>query len=269
LTADPSLTVLIVPEGPVDTAKIARNWHPFSFLVGSPRRPFPQEINTLVARTDSEIVVIASSRIRPRDGWIGALIPHVMRSDIGMVSGKIVYCDNTLYSCGLVLGVGGAAARWHHGWPASFPGFCGWMALDHEVSAVPWRFFAIRRELFLESGLMETKFQSNGFDIDLALRISSKFHVRHLIVPTARAALETDQHRRPFEDWSVDDLALLWETWGPELRKGDPYLNPHYTFYKEGLWLSDEPEMRLRARGYFSAYDRLTAGLLRRRLQTR
>lgn len=263
LPKDFSIGVVIVPDGPVDECEIRGRWRDCTCWIGDANERVPETINSFIESMDKEIAIVASSRIQPVPGWLEAMVPHLLRRDIGLVSGKIVHdSDETLYSCGLVLGVAGAAVRWQHGWPAADPGFCGWMAVDHEVSAVPWPFFGIRRDLFLTCGKLDTDFQSTGFDIDLALRLRKQFDLRHLVVPTAKMRIHKKNTHRSIEDWSLADLTLLWSRWGAALRQGDPYLNPNYTYYKEGIWLSDEAEMMLRHRGCFTAYDKHTAASL-------
>jgi hypothetical protein len=110
-------------------------------------------------------------------------MPNLLRSEIGLVGGKLTHSDGRLYAAGLVLGIAGAVGRWHHGWDASLPGHGGWLSATHEVSALPWQFLAVRRDVFLDQGGFDSAFAQSGFDVDLALRLQSRLNLRHLCLP--------------------------------------------------------------------------------------
>lgn len=137
---------------------------------------------------------------------------------------------------GLILGVAGGSGRWHHGCNSSDRGYGGWMMIDHEVSAMPWQFMGIRNSLFADMGGFSEGFRANGFDIDLALRMTEKAGVRHLCICGAEAVLNSSASGYGLETWNEADLALLWQKWGGVIRRGDPYYNPNMTLYNEGVF---------------------------------
>jgi len=257
-----SVSVLIIPDGSSDINEASGYWKDCHCLTGQYDTPVAKQVNELVQKAEGDILIIASSEIRPMDGWKEAIVPHILRDDIGLVTGKISYHDKKLFSCGLTLAAASVSGRWHHRWPSSDAGFGGWLAVDHEVSAVPWQFMGIRRSLFLENGLFDTGFRFKGFEIDLALRLSSQLKLRHLAIPCARVTFVKGYPKDTFDKWDANDLTLLWTRWGLNLSKGDPYLNPNFSLLNEDVRMIDKKENDLRLRGCFTAYDAYTAHLL-------
>jgi len=260
-----SVAVLIIPEGPSDINEAAGYWKGCHCLLGQYDMLVAKQVNELAKEAEEDILIIVSSEIRPENGWKEAIVPHIIRDDIGLVTGKISYHDQRLYSCGLTLASASALGPWHHGWPSTDAGIGGWVALDHEVSAVPWQFMGIRKSLFLETGLFDTAFRFKGFDVDLALRLTSQLKLRHLAIPCAKVTLAHGYPKDSFHKWDVNDLALLWTRWGSYLRKGDPYLNPNFSLLDENVRITDKKEIDFRLRGCIGAYDSYTADLLCRR----
>lgn len=223
-----SITVLIVSEGGVDPGENASLWanHPCGF--GDPGLAIPEQINKMARDAQGDILIVVSSAIRPKQGWEQALVPHILRQEIGLVTGKITYDDDTLFSCGLVLGMGGASGSWHHRWPAKQPGLAGWLAVDHEVSAVPWQFMGVRRKLFSEAGGVNTAYRQNGFVEDLALQLTLRLKLRHLAIPSAEVCLAQD-YPNDTNAWHEADRRLFRSAWEKYLCQGDPFLNPNYS----------------------------------------
>jgi hypothetical protein len=259
-----SISVLIVPDGPSDINEASSHWEYCQCLIGQDDTTVAEQVNEMARKAEGEVLIIASSEIRPTYRWKESVVPHIIREDIGLVTGKISYHDQKLYSCGLTLAVGTAAERWHHGWPSSDAGYGGWLAMDHEVSAVPWRFMGIRKSLLLESGLFDTAFKFKGFDVDLALRLTSQLKLRHLAIPGTKVSF-VQGYQDSFDKWDENDLTLLWTRWGLILRKGDPYLNPNFSIFNEDVRILNKEENDLRLRGFFGAYDGCTAKLLFKR----
>ena len=266
----PTASVLLLREGPTSDHELRTIWNGCECLL-APAGPEPaaQKLNALAERASGQVLVVASSEVRPRDNWREVLLPHVLRPEIGLVGGKLAYHDNRVYAAGLVLGIAGAVGRWHHGGSASEPGHAGWLSVTHEVSALPWQFLAVRRELFLAEGGFDRAFNERGFDADLALRLNDRLHLRHLCVPSTGASFAPGYPETPIEAWSLRDLTLFWERWGHVVRRGDPYVNVNFSLASEHPYLLSAQENTWRARGELMAYDRPTVERLARRFPGR
>lgn len=249
------VTIIIVDDPENHFINMHQEWTDCEYLRVAHDPNWIVGLNAAAHRAKGEFLLFASSAIFPDSTWRHGILPHLERSGIGLVSGKIVYHDNRLHNCGHVLGIAGAAGRWHHQCNAADPGYGGWMSVPHEVSAVSWRFMGVQKHRFLDMGGFDPSFSANGFDIDLGLRLTHEKGLYHLVIPDVIARLCEGFPENELEKWSIHDFARLWQRWGSIIRQGDPYLNPNFSLLDEGVHLINFIENDLRASGCFSAYD--------------
>lgn len=199
-------------------------------------------LNKLAMEAKGEILVFADENLYPVSDWQKHLLAHLKRKQIGLVTGKLVYPDNMLHSCGLAGGIAGAFGRWHHHCYAGDAGYGGWMNLDHEVWSVPRQFMAIDKTQFLQSGMFNEGFVEKGYEIDLCLRLHSTKRCRHLAIPGCKLMFNENYPVEPFEKWYWEDFCLLWKLWGDRILEGDPYINANISLQDEGIRFMDSEE---------------------------
>lgn len=209
-----TISVLRVADSQSSSGDAVSDWEGCQCLRIGRSANWITDINAAAREAKGEWLIIASAAMAPDSTWKRGILPHLERSEIGLVSGKIVYYDNRLHHCGLVLGTAGTAGRWHHGCNAADPGYGGWMSVPHEVSAVSWRFMGVQRARFLDMGGFDATFASQGFDIDLSLRLTHEKGLRHLVIPDVSARLPEGFIEVDLEGWSLPDLEYLWRRWG-------------------------------------------------------
>ncbi|WP_027360025.1 glycosyltransferase family 2 protein [Desulforegula conservatrix] len=216
----------------------------------SKKLPLAEALNKAAEKAAGDILVFADASLSPSSGWADIIAPQVCRNDVGVVTGKIVYSDGSLCSCGLSLGIndgsGGLFGSWHKGMDASGPGYGGWVSLDHEILAASCKFMAVRKDLFFENGGFDLEFSVSGFDIDLCLRLWKQNGLRNLALP---GCIVTFEQNLSMDEESKKDHGLLAKKWGYVLRAGDPYLNPNYSRRGKGIRMAGFAEMA--ARGSF------------------
>ncbi|MCJ2060944.1 glycosyltransferase family 2 protein [Methylobacterium sp. J-048] len=162
-------------------------------------------------------------------GWLGELVRHAVRPEIGAVGAKLLYPDRTIQHGGIVLGIGGVAGHSHLGVPDADPGYFCRMVIAHEVSAVTGACLAMRAEVFDAVGGFDAEALKVAFnDVDLCLKIRRAGY-RIVWTPFAklihhesksRGAEDTPEKRKRFEG----EVLTMLDRWGPELR-ADPYYN--------------------------------------------
>lgn len=242
-------------------------WEPHEVIqIASGELATAAALNAAVSHASGDIVVIASTGVQPQPGWEDWLLPPLFRDEIGIVGGRLEYADGTLYAAGLVLGMAGAAGRWHHGCSADIPGYGGWVGLDHEVSALPRQLLALKRERLLATGGLDADYVEAGYELDLALRLTHQNGLRHWVINAARFTLAAEYPRHALQPWREADLARLWTHWGEVLRRGDPYVSPNLSMLTEDVHFLSPEEHELRLRGCLMAYDGPSARLLGQRL---
>lgn len=221
----------------------------------------PIRLNNLIHKTDADIVIFADAQLIPEPDCIDELLRHCILNKNGLVTGKLAYNDGALHSCGLTLGIRGCAGRWHYACGANDLGYGGWMAINHEVSAVPWQLMAVKKSLFLQAGLFDGQYIGHGFDVHLALKLSNEYSVNHLTIANAKAVFPYPCPQCP-EFWNEQDFIHLWSHWQKILNQVDPYFNSNFSVFDEAITFSNHVEQHLKRFGLFNAYDKLTFKLL-------
>lgn len=205
--------------------------------------------NELAQTAKSEILVFADSSAVPSHLWLDVILPHLLRDDVAVVTGKMIFADGRLFSCGISLGMndgsGFPAGSWHQGLDSSTPGYGGWMSLDHEIQAASFRFMAVRRSLFISNGGFDEAFITSGFDMDFCLRVSEKGGLRHLCLPACVVTLNCEKALTD-NDYNDNDARILENRWLKKHACGDPFVNPNYSRIGTSVKIAGFAEMAAR-----------------------
>lgn len=110
--------------------------------------------------------------------WIGQLLNHALRPEVGCVGAKLVNGERSIIHAGYVLGLGGAAGLPYKGMPGQAGGYMQRLEVDQNCTAVSSHCLMVRKELFLEAQGFDLQF-AGWADIDLCLRLreSGYLHV--------------------------------------------------------------------------------------------
>ncbi len=221
----------------------------------------PIRLNTLAQKSKGDILIFVDGQLQLEADCIEQLLAHCLRKDVGLVTGKLSYSDGKLHSCGLILGIKGSAGRWHYACNANDLGYGGWMAINHEVSAVPWQLMAVKKQLFMQAGLFDNNYIDHGFDIQLALQLTEQYSANHLSIALAKA---TYPFPCPLQNdcWQEQDFMRLWSHWKAMLNQDDPFYSPQFSIYDESISFLNGIERYFKRLGVFNAYDQLSIKLV-------
>ncbi len=161
--------------------------------------------------------------------WLGAMVEHAQRREVGAVGGLLLFPDDTIQHAGVILGIGGVASHSHMWMRKELMGYFGRPHLIHNLSAVTAACMLMRREVFEEVGGFDEENLPVAFnDVDLCLRIRERGYwivytpyaelYHHESVSRGRDDVYSDRFRKEIE--------LMRERWGPQLDK-DPFYNPN------------------------------------------
>jgi GT2 family glycosyltransferase len=177
-------------------------------------------INNAAAReARGQVIVLLNNDIDViHPEWLRELVSQAMRPDVGAVGAKLLYGDGQVQHGGIVLAPGPNAAHMHRLVPRFDPGYEGWLAVAHGVTAVTAACLAMRRSVYQEVGGMDEEHFAVAFnDVDLCLRLGERgyrvvwtpfaelFHLESKSRGTADTEEKSAQERR-----EIDRLSRLW-----------------------------------------------------------
>jgi glycosyltransferase involved in cell wall biosynthesis len=174
--------------------------------------------------------------------WLGEMVSHAVRPDIGCVGAKLYYPNDTIQHAGVICGLGGIANHSHRHFPKDAPGYFGRLWLIHNLSAVTAAVLLVRKAVFDEVGGLDQAGLPVAFnDVDLCLKVKEAGY-RNLWTPFAelyhhesvsRGSDEAPEKRERF----LGECAVMYARWEKELAN-DPYYNPNLTRQREDFSLS-------------------------------
>jgi GT2 family glycosyltransferase len=180
-------------------------------------------------------------------GWLGEMVSHALRPEIGAVGARLLYPDRTVQHGGILLGVGGIAGHAHKLSPERDPGYLLRAQIAQDMSAVTAACLAIRRQTYLAVGGFDETLAVAFNDVDFCLRVGET-GLRNLWTPFAtlihhesrtRGAEDTAPKRARFHQ----EIRRMHARWG-HLLQNDPAYNPNLTLESEDFALAWPPRVR-------------------------
>ena len=207
------------------TVRLLHYPHPFNFSAIN---------NFAVAHARGQVLALLNNDLEVIDpGWLGEMVSHAVRPEIGAVGACLWYPDDRLQHGGVVLGLGGVAGHAMKMLPRGAKGYNARAVLVQNYSAVTAACMLVRRGVFDEVGGFDADNLPIAFnDVDLCLRIREKGY-RNLWTPYAqlyhhesasRGAEDTPDKQARFEK----EINYMRQRWGQLLRR-DPAYNPNLT----------------------------------------
>ncbi|MES9992465.1 MAG: glycosyltransferase [Candidatus Thiodiazotropha sp.] len=165
--------------------------------------------------------------------WLGEMVSHALRPEIGAVGAKLWYPDGRLQHGGVVLGLGGVAGHAMKYSVNTEKGYMGRSVLIQNYTAVTAACMLLRRDVFDAVSGFDSENLAVAFnDVDLCIRIYQSGYY-NLWTPYAemyhhesasRGAEDTPEKQRRF----TLEAEYMLEKYGPLLER-DPAYNPNLT----------------------------------------
>lgn len=203
--------------------RILRYPHPFNYSA----------INNFAAsQARGDYLVLLNNDTAVIDGdWLGALLHHARRPEVGVVGAKLLFPDGTIQHAGVVLGLRGVADHPFFGDPMQSNGYLHRLQVDQNYSAVTAACLMISTELYRQVGGMdETSLEVCFNDVDLCLKVGQ---AGRLIVWTPYAVL---MHESNVSQNKVDmtrleakrerfkrEQSVMYQRWLPQLANDSAY----------------------------------------------
>jgi len=167
----------------------------------------------------SELLVFLNDDVTPlRPEWLDVMAAHLLRPEIGVVGGRLLYPSGAIQHAGLVLGIQDGVG--HPGRGAYRADLMYYLERPRDVSAVTGACLGIRRNVFQEAGGFDLSFPVNYNDVDLCLKVASSGY-RIVVDPRIELTHREGGTRRG--GTTLEERQHFRERWGDLLVKGDPY----------------------------------------------
>lgn len=158
------------------------------------------------------------------------------REDVGAVGAKLLYEDDTVQHCGVVVGYHGYATAAFSLIDKNDFGYMGRPRVSWDVSAVTAACLMTKREIFDEVGGFDEDFKVACNDVDLCLKIRSLnkwivedvFSVWYHYESKSRGLEDTPEKQARFQS----EIARFQKKWPEILKNGDPFHNPNFDLDK-------------------------------------
>lgn len=219
-------------------ARVLRWDHPFNYSAIN-NFAAAQARGSVLGLVNNDIEVISPD-------WLGEMVRHALRPDIGCVGAKLYYPDDTVQHAGVVLGVGGVANHALRGAARSAPGYFGRLWTVYNPSAVTGAVLVVRKAVFDAVGGLDAAGLPVAFnDVDLCLKAMAA-GFRSLWTPHAelyhhesvsRGTDTTPEKRARF----LGEVAVMQARWSHWLLD-DPHYNPNLTRLREDYGLASATE---------------------------
>jgi GT2 family glycosyltransferase len=165
--------------------------------------------------------------------WLGEMVSHALRPEIGAVGAKLWYPNDTIQHAGVGLGLGsdGVAGHLNHLLPKSNNGYFGKASLIQNLSAVTAACLVVRKAVFDQvGGLNEIDLAVAFNDVDLCIRIRDAGY-RNLYTPYAElyhheSASRGSDHDSAIHERFQKECDYMKNTYGAALQN-DPYYSPN------------------------------------------
>lgn len=168
------------------------------------------------------------------ESWLEEMLMFAQRKDVGAVGAKLYYPDDTIQHAGVGLGILTLAGHLFAGFSRYNLGYMGRLAYAQDLSGVTAACMLMKKSVYEEVGGLDPQIKVAFNDVDLCMKIRK---AGYLIVFTPFAELyhyesksrgndaDPESHKR-----FASEVHLFQKRWKKELRAGDPYLNPNFSY---------------------------------------
>lgn len=168
--------------------------------------------------------------------WIEIMLSSCERPEVGIVGAKLLYPDNTIQHCGVIIGLGGIAGHAFSCMDGNIPGYFGRAVVQQNLSAVTAACLMVKRSVYEEVNGLEEQLQVAFNDVDFCLKVRKAGYLvvldpnakLHHYESKSRGAEDTPEKQARFNS----EVKYMAEHWKEILSSGDPYYNPNLTLIR-------------------------------------
>lgn len=175
---------------------------------------------------NNDIEVISSD-------WINRMLSYCQDESVGAVGAKLLYPDDTIQHCGIVIGVGGFGGHILTNEGAEEVGYFGRLRVQQELSAVTAACMMVDAKVFDEIEGFDEDFAVALNDVDLCLKIRQLG--KKIILDPNVTMYHYESKSRGYEESKEQiirfkrEIKRFRDKWSKVIEEGDPYYSPNLT----------------------------------------
>jgi GT2 family glycosyltransferase len=252
-TAWQNLEVIIIDNGSVDAATLSY----IEAVASDPRvrvfrRPedfnFSSLNNFAVEQAKGEYLGLLNNDISViHPDWLGEMMSHLLRSDVGIVGAKLLYENETVQHAGVIIGLGGVAGHGLRHAPRNYPGYDDRLVLCQQLSCVTAACLLTKKSVYQSvGGLDEINLRIAFNDVDYCLKVREQGW-KVIWTPFAElyhlesASRGFDLSKENINRWQ-SEYNFMRHKWRDVLEY-DPYYNPNLGLADEEFALAQPPRL--------------------------
>ena len=208
-------------------------------------------INNLgVESSSGDVLAFVNNDIEAiSEDWLGEMVSHAVRPEIGCVGSKLLYPDNHIQHAGVVLGIGGIAGHGQKHFPSWNDGYKHRLKIVQNYEVVTAACMLVEKKIFQKvGGFDEENLKIAYNDVDLCIKVREEGYL-NLWTPYA-LLMHHESASRGFDKDPVGKARFAKEKeymkkrWGHKLIS-DPSYNPNLSLKHEDFSLNYRPYKNL------------------------
>ena len=179
------------------------------------------------------------------ENWLEEMAGQAIRQHIGAVGVKLLYPNNTIQHCGIVIGFGGVAGNAYSGTPKEEDGYASRLKINYNYSAVTAACLMLRKDLFFEISGFTEELAVAFNDVDLCLKLLEKNYF-NLCMPKIELyhheSLSRGSDSTPENiDRFIKEQNYMKDRWKKWIMR-DPFYNPNFRLTDGFFYISEHDE---------------------------
>ncbi len=163
--------------------------------------------------------------------WLTKMVSFAQHEKTGAVGVKLLYPDDNIQHAGVIIGLGGVAGHAFVNNYKDDAGYFNYIQSTDNYSAVTAACLMIRRNVYIEVGGMDEKFEVEYNDVDFCLKIMDHGYYNVYMPDVELYHYESATRGHPHqskESWErhIREIGLFKDKWDKYI-KNDPYYNPN------------------------------------------
>lgn len=189
--------------------------------------------NLAVRQSNGEYILLLNNDTKViSENWLNYMVGYAMQKHIGAVGTKLLYADDTVQHCGIVLGIGGVGSHVFLNTPRVETGLFGRLSVPYNYTAVTGACLLVSRSNFDLVGGLDENLMVAYNDVDFCIKLTEK-GFKNIVLPNALLYhLESksrgyDNTIEKFTRFKRESM-YMYEKWR-NLIENDPMYNSNYS----------------------------------------